>query len=172
MNMKIYDVVAHRSFEIDDKDTIDYCFKTYDHVGSKHEDYCICIGINGRQFIVTPKTFDKLFKRFSLNKPCPLVWNIMIEDFNHGHKIIAYNIFNHASFLHDIRKINFEIEDREEFFKEILHVLQYYFWAKCEYEVLVGSMFDNTFRKIDGWDQIQLNLPSFKEFILDNRNKI
>lgn len=66
-----------------------------------------------------------------------LQWNVYRGDCNSG-EIIVYNIFNHWSFYEACVKAKKKYnEDREGFEKEIRSCLMYYFWSKCEHEVVL-----------------------------------
>ena len=101
-----------------------------------------------------------------------LIWNVLLHDFN-SDKIEDYNVFEHLGFHKDIKKANKKFSDDEDFFKEVLSTLRYYFWAKCEYEVLVSGLFSgNKSVKIDAFGQIVANEAAFKEYLLSHRKDI
>lgn len=91
-----------------------------------------------------------------------LIWNVYREDFN-GRKIKPYNIFDHVRFNEDvIDAYRTYSDDFETFSKEVRHSLMYYFWSKCEWEVVltpwVGKAEDI---KIDAFDQVTMNWDAF-----------
>ena len=107
-------------------------------------------------------------------KSTKLHWYAFIEDFN-SRKIELYDIFTHAGFLKDLKDLNKKIADEKEFLTEVKRSLCYYFWAKCEYEVLIGSLFSSTearMRKIDVYEQIIANWDVFAEYLLAHREDI
>ena len=66
-----------------------------------------------------------------------LCWNVYVGDFNSG-EIKLYNIFNHWAFYDDCVKVKKRFkDDREGFAKEVRSSLMYYFWSKCEWEVVL-----------------------------------
>ena len=65
-----------------------------------------------------------------------LVWNIYRYDFN-SRKIEKYNVFNHSGFDKDVKKI--PRDDKAEFAEKLRREAQYYFWSKCEMEVVITS---------------------------------
>lgn len=106
-------------------------------------------------------------------KRTKLVWNIFIEDSN-SREIESFNVFEHYGFLHDVKKANTQFSNNEEFLHEVDHALRYYFWAKCEYETLIQSLFDGNSvnpwkNKVDGYWQINLNKTAFQEYLLNHR---
>ena len=67
-----------------------------------------------------------------------LEWNVYREDFN-SKKIEKFNIFDHYRFEEDVKKALKKFDNKEEFAKEVKRDLQYYFWSKCEYEIVLTS---------------------------------
>ena len=66
-----------------------------------------------------------------------LEWNVYREDFNSG-EIKVWNIFNHWGFYDACMKARKKFkEDREAFANDIKGWLRYFFWAKCEYEIIL-----------------------------------
>lgn len=66
-----------------------------------------------------------------------LSWNVYIGDFNSG-KIKCWNIFNHWFFYDSCVKAKKKYKDNMEGFAEdVRSNLMYYFWSKCEYEVVI-----------------------------------
>ena len=61
-----------------------------------------------------------------------------MESFNKK-SIEKFNIFDHGRFFEDVKKALKENQNKEEFAKEIRKCLIYYFWSKCEYEVVITS---------------------------------
>lgn len=104
-----------------------------------------------------------------------LAWNVLIEDANK--KCIAiYNIFNHGGFLKDCREAVRQADgDRMVFEKLIQNDLQYYFWARSEWEIILSawpphSDFDGA--KIDVYDQIILNWTQFIDYLWAYRKEL
>ena len=112
-----------------------------------------------------------------------LTWNTFMEDFN-KREIVVYNIFKHQSFRDDCKKVvkNFDktlnttgVFDREAFKEKIRRELMYYFWSKCEYEIILTAWPPNDkFRdsKIDVYDQVMLNFDVFIDYLWDNRRDL
>lgn len=101
-----------------------------------------------------------------------VVWNVIRYDVNRR-CIDNYNIFDHGSFCKacsDICKkrcstTRFEYGD-DEFNDDIKSQLMYYYWAKCEWEVVVTS-FPNGCdgKKIDVYWQVMQNWDIFLDFV-------
>lgn len=100
-----------------------------------------------------------------------LHWNVFNHDFNKD-KIVSYDIFSHLGFVADFKKADKRAKNNDEFLDEVEHLLQYYFWAKAEHEILVKGLFDNENKsqvKIDVYAQIKLNWNTFTQYLLANR---
>lgn len=65
-----------------------------------------------------------------------LAWNVYCNDFN-GKKIKIFNIFKHSRFCEDVEKHFKKYKDKEEFAEHLKHSLMYYYWSKCEWEVVI-----------------------------------
>ena len=76
-----------------------------------------------------------------------LTWNVFMEEFN-SRKIIVHNVFDHIG---------------------VRSSLKYHYWAKCEWEIIITSLFDtkktNTDRKVDVFEQINLNWDRFTDYV-------
>ena len=67
-----------------------------------------------------------------------LEWNVYRHDINKK-KIVKFNIFDHWRFEEDVKKDLKKYKSKEEFAEKLKSNLMYYFWSKCEYEVVVSS---------------------------------
>lgn len=67
-----------------------------------------------------------------------LQWNVFREDFN-SHEIEKFDIFKHGSFKNEVTKLKKKKLNREDFAKELRSISMYYFWSKCEHEVVITS---------------------------------
>ena len=67
-----------------------------------------------------------------------LKWNVFYHDINRE-KITTLNIFNHWKFAEDVQKSLKKFKDKDEFAEQLRRDLMYYFWSKCEYEVIITS---------------------------------
>lgn len=101
-------------------------------------------------------------------------WYVFRESRNSS-QIINYNIFQHCKFVmecaQDIKKYKndyFTLELR------IKHKLQYYFWSKCEMEVIISDLSSTgrVERKVDIFEQVCLNWDVFYEYFWEHRNEI
>lgn len=96
-----------------------------------------------------------------------LVWNVYYEDFN-KRQIVSYNVFEHYRFRNEVVE-TFERNEKdfENFKKEIERSLMYYFWSKCEWEIILAPWVSAKTPevKIDVYDQVMLNFDIFVEYI-------
>ena len=65
-------------------------------------------------------------------------WYVYYHDIN-KQKIVTFNIFDHCRFDESVRKSLKKTNDKDVFAKKLKGDLLYYFWAKCEYEVIITS---------------------------------
>ena len=79
-----------------------------------------------------------------------LKWVVYYHSMNKN-KIETFNIFDHWKFNEDTQKNLKKIKDKDEFAKKLKSDLMYYFWSKCEYEVIIASF--PTYIKMDELDK-------------------
>ena len=65
-----------------------------------------------------------------------MIWNVYVERTN-TNKIEPYNIFNHAGFKKQIEEAFALCKTKEEFAERLKIELRYYFWSKCEWEIVL-----------------------------------
>ena len=100
-----------------------------------------------------------------------LKWFVFIEDIN-SKRIKVYNIFEHKDFVEDCDDawedyIN-EHRDFSKFKKDIESNLMYYFWSKCEWEIVLSDFPpSDSFqkKKIDVYQQIKINWDKFIDYL-------
>lgn len=103
-----------------------------------------------------------------------LEWNTYLEDIN-KRKIIIFNVFKHYSFYEDLKKIIKKYKTIEDFSKELKRICMYYFWSKCEYEIIITCWPKwDKFKeeKIDVYSQLNLNWDKFVNYIWENKKEI
>lgn len=110
-----------------------------------------------------------------------LQWNVYIGDFNSG-RIEPHNIFDHRRFVEDCKKAAKKYSGKEdpeadfkEFSESVRKDLRYYYWSKCEWEIiLTGWPPSDRFKseKIDVYDQIMMNWDVFIRYLWDNRKEL
>ena len=67
-----------------------------------------------------------------------MIWNVYYRDIN-SREIKVFNIFNHSYFREAITRLKKKKLPKEEFTKKLEREVRYYFWSKCEYEVVLTS---------------------------------
>ena len=141
-------------------------------------------------------------------------WKVFNEDIN-KRKIVEYDVFTHYNFLKGISKVFKDIdkmskEDKPqkdidmEFNERVRRECLYYFWGKCEWEIILTDWPPHIIikeverlnkevedhvknwgiparsvtpdlevsRKIDVYDQLQLNWEVFLQYVKDHRKEI
>lgn len=112
-----------------------------------------------------------------------LSWNVFYGDFN-NRDIETYDIFDHWSFRLDCQKLLKKYDkvfkkdgtfDRETFAEELRRDLMYYFWSKCEWEIILSHWPPSDRHremKIDVFDQVRLNYDVFVDYVWSNRKEL
>lgn len=99
-------------------------------------------------------------------------WNVFYHDVNSG-MIKPFNIFRHSGFAKDLQSAVKYSTDKERFSEALSQILKYYFWSKCEYEILMCPWPYHPERdnpvKIDVFRQIELNWSAFVDYVWINR---
>ena len=105
----------------------------------------------------------------------PLTWNVYYEDFN-ARKIVKFNIFQHSGFYEDCYNAAKKYkDDKEQFAAAIKRSLHYYYWCKCEWEIILTAWPpSHNFHdeKIDVSDQVELNWNVFIDYLWDNKGAL
>lgn len=99
------------------------------------------------------------------NKTFQMEWYVYYHDSN-TQKIIKWNVFNHGTFAEKVNKLLQENLSRDEFADGLKKYLMYYFWSKCEYEIILSpwtGQADDI--KIDVYDQIRMNFDRFVDYV-------
>ena len=63
-------------------------------------------------------------------------WNVYYYNFNAG-RIETFNIFKHGAFVKYINEYCKDIKDKSEFANAAKRELQYFFWSKSEWELII-----------------------------------
>ena len=98
-------------------------------------------------------------------------WNVYVFDCNRR-SMKDYNIFRHSGFVKYLCEIyQKELLSAVDFQEEVRRELQYHFWSKCEYEIVLTewpsheNLSKDVREKIDVYDQITLNFDRFIEWL-------
>ena len=102
-----------------------------------------------------------------------LKWNVYICNQNRR-CIEEFNIFNHSKFLESINSYKTEnsstLPKMEDFYSFLKDELMYYFWGKCEYEVILSSWPPDekcSDIKVDVFQQVMLNFDKFSIYVYE-----
>ena len=100
-----------------------------------------------------------------------LEWNVYISDWNNK-EIRPHNVFRHGGFLEDCKKAARKYaKDREAFEKEIRNSMMYWYWSKCEWEIILShwpSRPSAPDLRVDVSDQVLLNWEPFINYVWDH----
>ena len=96
-----------------------------------------------------------------------LEWYVFTYNSN-AKQIEHYNVFLHVSFLKDVKELLKKELNREAFSEGVRKSAMYYFWSKCEHEVIVSDMFSGNKcqKKVDAYEQLRMNWEVFIDYIL------
>ena len=107
-----------------------------------------------------------------------LSWYVYVDDFN-GKTIREFNIFDHGGFRDDVEKAVKKRLNREQFEKAMRSSLMYWYWSKCEWEVVVDhwpptrdNKYSGWARKVDVFKQVDMNWPRFIDYLWKNRREV
>lgn len=97
-------------------------------------------------------------------KAPPMEWNALYYNYN-ANQMEPHNVLRGREDF--IRKMKKKFPAKEDFAKELRSEMQYRYWSKAEWEIvltpLVGSR-ENADRKIDVFDQLLLNWDKFVDY--------
>ena len=105
-----------------------------------------------------------------------LTWNVYVYNFN-NRGIETRNILGKESvIIRDVlEKAKSEykenVPDYDKFKEEVRNVVMYYYWAKCEWEVIISAWPPNENakeEKVDVYSQVMLNFDIFYNYIYTN----
>ena len=93
-------------------------------------------------------------------------WFVYYHDMNKN-EIKPFDIFHHTRFADDVNKHLKKCSDFDSFSAAVKHELQYYFWCKCEYEIVIVPWCGRSTEgiKVDIYSQVMLNFDRFIEYL-------
>lgn len=104
-----------------------------------------------------------------------LYWGVYRESFNGGREIEEYNIFDHGGFMQDVKELARKRLNKEQFCERLRRSLLYYYWSKCEWEVVISQWPPSErykSRKVDVYSQVMLNWDVFCEYVWKHRKEL
>ena len=103
-----------------------------------------------------------------------IVWNVFYHSYNRK-EIRVFNIFDHGRFREDLRKAAKKFKTKEEFAERLRRELMYYYWSKCEWEVIISpwiARHDDIEVKVDVCWQVMNNWEVFLDYVWNNKKKL
>lgn len=100
-----------------------------------------------------------------------LEWNVFYHSIN-SNKITTFNIFDHWKFNEDVQKSLKKFKDKDEFAEQLRRDLRYYFWSKCEYEIIISPWCggrDTKDIKVDIYEQVMNNFNIFADYVWNSK---
>lgn len=104
-------------------------------------------------------------------------WNVFWHNPN-SKTLELFNVLNHGGIIADLSKYFKDLHKgkKVEEFKEFLRrTTMYYFWSKCEYEVLIypwPNHDSDVPTKVDVYWQLQMNFQQFADYVWEHREEI
>lgn len=111
------------------------------------------------------KPFKQFYKKKRMVNYKLLTWNVFHYNFNLK-KIEKMNIF-YGGFLKDVENILVEDMNRKDFDERLNTSLLYYYWSKCEHEIVIKPWVgdDSVEYKTDIYTQVILNWKQFSDYV-------
>ena len=98
-------------------------------------------------------------------------WYVLNENFNKGHAIEPYNIFNNIRVGEEANKLCVQYKRNnmsfEAFTEELRKILMWQEWGRCEYEIAAKSLFCDEWQKIDCYQQALPNIKILAKYVLE-----
>lgn len=101
-------------------------------------------------------------------------WNVYFHNYNKN-EIEPYNIFNHSCFTYEVKQAIKKYKDKDTFAEKLKIKLAYYFWSKCEWEIIISPWIgkkESCNEKIDVYDQVMLNWDIFVDYVWNNKKEL
>lgn len=99
-------------------------------------------------------------------------WYVLNENFNRS--IEHFNIFNNILVNEETNKLCVKYKkDKmsfEEFTEKLNNIIKWQEWSRCEYEIVVGSLFaheEKDLKKIDCYQQALPNMKIIAKYVLE-----
>lgn len=104
-----------------------------------------------------------------------LTWNVYVGSFN-KRVIEVQNVFGHSGFLEDCKKAARKYKDDKEAFSDAIRTsMMYYYWCKCEWEVIISHWPPNDKMenaKVDVYSQVNMNWDHFIDYVWENKKEL
>lgn len=98
-----------------------------------------------------------------------LEWNVFVHDIN-KRQMKIFNVFTHGRYKQEIIKLLNHRDDYtlEEFKEKVKSSTMYYYWCKCEWEILIAPWvgdFDKESVKMDVYKQLEMNWDHYIKYL-------
>ena len=99
-------------------------------------------------------------------------YNVIVEDYNNK-EFVSYDVMPYLMRCYDETKKKDKPKTFEEFKEFVRSKSMYQYWCRCEYEIVLNSLFSGRTKeeKIDVYFQISLNIDVVTKLLMDNVNK-
>lgn len=100
-------------------------------------------------------------------------WYVLNENLNRNREIVPFNIFNNIRVNERTNELCVKYKRNkmtfEDFTEELRRIIQWQEWSRCEYEIVVGSLFgdDDSWQKIDCYAQALPNIKIIAKYVLE-----
>ena len=100
-------------------------------------------------------------------------WYVLNENLNRNREIVPYNIFNNIRVNERTNELCVKYKrDKmtfEDFTEELRKIIMWQEWSRCEYEIMIKSMFgdDDNWEKIDCYTQALPNIKIIAKYVLE-----
>lgn len=98
-------------------------------------------------------------------------WYVLNENFNRNNEIVPYNIFNNYYVNDNTNRLCVEYKTKkmsfEEFTEKLRCIIMHEEWSRCEYEIVVKSLFKDNARKVDCYEQALPNIKLIAKYVLE-----
>lgn len=102
-----------------------------------------------------------------------LEYYVLLPNIN-NERDYKFNVFHSSRFLSCLMdlKARAKKDSTINIKEEVKHLLQYRFWSKAEYEIIIKSLFEKEEHKIDVYEQVMLNYDVFYDYLMNNWKQI
>ena len=102
-----------------------------------------------------------------------LEYYVLLPNIN-NERDYKFNVFHSSRFFRCLMdlKARTKKDNTVNIKEEVKHLLQYSFWCKAEYEIMVKLLCGKEEHKIDVYEQVMLNYDVFYDYLMDNWKQI
>ena len=99
-------------------------------------------------------------------------YNVIVEDYNKK-EFVSYDVMPYLMRCYEETRKKDKPKTFEEFKEFIRSKSMYQYWCRCEYEIVLNSLFSGRTKeeKIDVYFQISLNIDVVTKLLIENINK-